>query len=361
MLVVTLAACAGAPARHEQAAPPNEEPPAPDYDDRASWAAHPEMRDGADVVAPGEQDLQASAAADVFFIHPTTHYGRAWNAAIDAPEPARFVETLVLPNQAAIFNAAGRVFAPRYRQATVWTFTTRRDFDAAARAMELAYSDVERAFDAWARQSDRPVVIAGHSQGSYHALRLLAERFEGDESMRTRLVAAYLVGIPLPSDVFERTIPSIPLCAESDQTGCVLGWNTVLERARPSRLARRLPVHYPGGVWETTAGRRLVCTNPLGTGEEWSPLEAHRGAVLFVDAAGRPVEPRAEPGLTRARCVDGVLEIETTVPVRYRRDPLARRGDLHLVDYSLFFLDVRSDVVRRVEAFVARGTSRTRA
>lgn len=332
--------------------PPPRAPEVPDYADLASWAARPEVEDAADVVPPGEADQQAGAMVDAFFVHPTTHYGRAPNAAVDDARAAPLVDALVLPHQASVFNAAGRVFAPRYRQATVWTFTTRRDFEEAERAMELAYSDVLAAFDAWARESDRPVIIAGHSQGSYHALRLLAERFEGDDAMRARLVAAYLVGMPVPMDVFSRTIPSIPLCEGPEATGCVLTWNTVLEGARPRRLSRRQPVHYPGArAWETTAGKTIACTNPIGATDGWTAREQHLGAVLFVDSALRPVEPRIEPALTRARCIDGVLEIERDVPFRYRSDPLSRDGDLHLADYPLFYLDIRRDAVRRVEAW----------
>src|SRR5690606_18239717 len=110
-------------------------------------------------------------------------------------------------------------------------------------------------------------------------------------------------------------------------------------------------VHYPGGAWETTVGKRVVCTNPLGSFEGWAPRESHLGSLLYVDGAGRPITPRVEARLSRARCIDGVLEVERTVPFRYRQDPLGRDGDLHLSDYPLFFLDVREDVARRARAF----------
>jgi pimeloyl-ACP methyl ester carboxylesterase len=331
---------------------PIEPPRAPDYADDASWAARPDLDDGADTAAPDHANAQASAPIDVFFVHPTTHFGRGWNAAFDEPRAARWVDTLVLPHQAAAFNGVGRVFAPRYRQAAIWSFTTQRDREHAERAMSVAYSDVARAFDAWLERSgDRPVIVAAHSQGSYHALRLLAERFERDDALRRRLVAAYLVGIPLPLDVFERTIPSVPLCSSADQVGCVLTWNTALEGQRPSRLARPLPIFYPNAPsWESTAHKPLACTNPVLSQEGWAPAEAHAGGVLFVDAQGEPIEPRVEPRLTRTHCADGVLEVEQTVPLRYRRDPLGLRGDLHLADYPLFFVDIARDAARRAEA-----------
>ena len=330
-------------------------PPPPDYANRDCWAARPDAEDAADRVAIGEVDGQSEARVDVFFVHPTTHYGGAWNAAFDAEGPADFVDRVVLPHQAAVFNAAGRVYAPRYRQAAIRAFTTRREREAARAAMDLAYSDVERAFDRWASESDRPVIIAGHSQGAYHALRLLAARC-GEEGMRRRLVAAYVVGAAVPMDVFERSLSGLAPCLDVDDTGCVMSWSTVMEGVRPTRLRRALPVPYPGGQWETTSGKDLLCTNPVElAAADWTEAAAHLGGVLFVDRQLAPVDPRVEAALTRARCVDGLLEVQRSVPHRYRQDVLSERGDLHLADYPLFWMDIRRDAMRRAATFVRQG------
>ena len=45
----------------------------------------------------------------------------------------------------------------------------------------------------------RPFILAGHSQGALHALRLLRERVAAKPALRRRLVAAYLVGAPIYS------------------------------------------------------------------------------------------------------------------------------------------------------------------
>src|SRR4051812_36327921 len=61
---------------------PNTLPPPPDYGQLATWAAHPDAVDGADVVPKDSAftDAQKQAAVDVFFIHPTTYLsGPAWN------------------------------------------------------------------------------------------------------------------------------------------------------------------------------------------------------------------------------------------------------------------------------------------
>lgn len=61
-------------------------PPPPDYSQPASWAALPDRADAADVVPENDPfgDRQASAAVDVFYIHPTTYRETAyWNQPID--------------------------------------------------------------------------------------------------------------------------------------------------------------------------------------------------------------------------------------------------------------------------------------
>lgn len=59
-----------APFRHASS------PASPDYSREESWAALPDCVDSADALAEiGVMDQQASAAVDVFFIHPTTYFG----------------------------------------------------------------------------------------------------------------------------------------------------------------------------------------------------------------------------------------------------------------------------------------------
>src|SRR5438874_577844 len=67
----------------------------------------------------------------------------------------------------------------------------------AQKALDCAYRDVLAAFDRFVRESgDRPIILAGHSQGALHLSRLLRERIAGTPLAR-RIVAAYVVGWPV--------------------------------------------------------------------------------------------------------------------------------------------------------------------
>jgi hypothetical protein len=49
-------------------------PEPPNYWNQSVWAALPSRNDPADATAGPYQDRQATAAVDVFFVHPTTYY-----------------------------------------------------------------------------------------------------------------------------------------------------------------------------------------------------------------------------------------------------------------------------------------------
>ena len=83
-------------------------PPAPDYEGPAAWYLGPDT--------PAVRPL-----ADVFFVHSTTFDGgKDWLGAIQDRTAARLVSHSVVPNFAGPFSGVGRVFAPRYRQASLY-------------------------------------------------------------------------------------------------------------------------------------------------------------------------------------------------------------------------------------------------
>src|SRR3546814_4733126 len=61
-------------------------------------------------------------------------------------------------------------------------------------ALGAAYRDVAAAFDYFLSQNEgRPLILAAHSQGSLHLIRLLHEKVAGTP-LASQIVAAYVVG-----------------------------------------------------------------------------------------------------------------------------------------------------------------------
>lgn len=330
------------------------EPAAPDYRDARYWAALPDKRDGADATPIGMRNRQADAAVDVFYIHPTTYFSRAgWNQPLDDEDANRGTE-FALRAQASAFNEVGRIYAPRYRQMTLNGYLSDSDADR-DKALDLAYRDVRAAFDEFIgqRSHGRPFIIAAHSQGSGHGLRLLSELMSDlapDPALRKRLVAAYLIGAAVPQDALQQTVPGIALCATPQQTGCAVFYNTIESGAfdpgeRPKRF-ERVRAWYPGG-FRSVERPRLLCVNPVTwrADREPSPLSAHLGALHAE--RNRPL-PEPQPRRVSARCDDDGL-LQTTLPDGEWRQWWFG-GDQHVNDYQLFYMDIRANAAQRVAA-----------
>ena len=121
-------------------------PRAPDYSNLQNWAAHPNKKDPADSVPLNSKvhDEQATADVDVFFLHPTTlTKGGGWNGDLNDAALNKKTDSGTILYQASIFNGAGRVYAPRYRQAHLHSYFT-KDTASSVAAFELAYLDLPR-------------------------------------------------------------------------------------------------------------------------------------------------------------------------------------------------------------------------
>lgn len=309
---------------------PAQAPPPPDYADLRYWAAHPGKADPADRTAcPDAPDNQAAAAVDVFFLYPTTYTGsrrqeRTWNAAADDAAVNEKTDSTTILFQASIFNGAGRVFAPRYRQAHLHAFFS-RDTASAQHALDLAYADVQAAFqyylDHW--NQGRPFIIAGHSQGGRHGMFLVRDRVE-NTPLEKRLVAAYLVGWPVKTGFFQHVRP----CESPTDTGCFCSWRT-WEREFALRHASEDDV---------------VCTNPLTwtTAEgQYAPRSLNRGAVLRTFCV-------TYPELCDAEVHRGVLLC--TKP-KFPGSIFFRRKNYHVGDLNLYYFNVRENAQQRAAAF----------
>ena len=116
LVVVLSASCASLP---KVISPTPKEP---NYNELYNWAAHPKLKDNADFI-PNSDHLadQEELPADIFFVHPTTYTSKpiddTWNAPIRNDKLNKATDASTIKYQASIFNKAGRVYAPRYRQA----------------------------------------------------------------------------------------------------------------------------------------------------------------------------------------------------------------------------------------------------
>jgi pimeloyl-ACP methyl ester carboxylesterase len=330
---------------------------APNYAKAASWAALPNTRDAADV-APANNPLteaQSAAAVDVFYIHPTTFRSTTvWNQDIGDKAANDWTDISVIERQASAFNACCKIYAPRYRQAAISAvLNPKRGMQAYA----FAYEDVKRAFAYFIAHynAGRPFMIVGHSQGAFHAIRLLEEAVDGT-ALKHRMVAAYVIGIGVPTGTFGKALKSIGPCRKPNDTGCVVSWNTFGRNADPDLAAASPAIAINQAQYAARFGaetsKEILCTNPLTFDLDLpdAPASANLGSLPGAPAAG-PL-PAVKPGLIGAGCRNGLLYAD--VPVDPDFVLTIFPGDvLHMHDIDFFYQNIRANAVLRARTFLS--------
>lgn len=304
----------------------------PHYDDLNYWAAHPWKWDPSDSVSAALQYETKDSSVDVFFLHPTTFTKKkdkhVSNAAIDNDYINAKTDYSSILYQASVFNRECRVFAPRYRQAHIYSFF-KKDKEKAEVAFDLAYSDIKEAFEYYMQHwnGNRPIIIASHSQGSLLAERLLKDFFE-NTTLRNRLVVAYILGWPVPKDYFT----TLKMCEDSLQTGCICSWRT---------LKRNYIPHY----LKNENGNSFV-TNPLTwtTGTEYASRKLNKGSVLLNFN-------KVYKHTTDAQVQNGFLYVRKP---RFPGSFLYFTRNYHAGDINLFYINLGENISRRIDLFWKR-------
>lgn len=302
-----------------------------DYSNLDNWAAHPDKKDNADRIPGTEFTAKKNLDADVFFIHPTIYSEKddslPWNPTIDDVALNKKVDESTILFQASAFNGAGRVFAPRYRQAHLRSYSTSNK-EEAKKAFALAYEDVKKAFEHYLTYYNhgRPFIIASHSQGTTHAGPLIRELIDASP-LQNKLVAAYLIGMPVPKDYFKTIRP----CESPNSLHCSISWRTFKRDY--------LPDNRP-------LGDSILVTNPLNwkTDTTYVAKSENKGAVLrnFDKILLERVDAQVHNGILWAK------------KPRFPWSFLFRQKNYHIADINFYYGNIRENAKERVRTFMER-------
>ncbi len=310
-------------------------PPKPDYSKQEHWASLPTKQDAADSIPKKSnlKNLQATAQADVFFIYPTIFTDKplnqfSWNADVNDVVLNEQIQLTTILNQASIFNGVGRVYSPYYRQAHLYAFYTPNKIDG-GNALDLAYEDVKAAFEYYLKNYNqgRPIIIASHSQGSYHGERLLKDYFDGKE-LQKQLVAAYLIGRAIKPNAFANIKPT----EKPDEVGVWASWNTFGRGFFPKN-------------YETNF-KGALSINPLlwNNSENIASKEFNKGGVAtkFTFA----------PQVVDAQNHQSILWVHRPY---IKGSWLVKNKSWHRADMNFFYVNIRENAALRVEKFLEKG------
>lgn len=309
---------------------------APDYSDLNYWASHPLKWDPADSIPKPLRRQKQDSSVDVFFLHPTIYTKEIidsnLNAAIDDAYLNAKTDYSSILYQASVFNQHAKIYAPRFREAHISTYFL-NDTAKAIKTFDFAYEDVKKAFEYYLTNynNGRPIIIASHSQGTTHALRLLKDYFE-NKPLQKQLVAAYLVGMAIPQDYFT----SLKMCEDENQTGCLCGWRTFRKDFFPPYI-------------EAENGNSLV-TNPLTwkIDETYAPRKQNKGSVLFKFN-------KVYKKTTDAQIQKGVIWVRRP---KFPWSFLYKTKNYHVGDINLYYMNMKQNAGKRIENYFRNVTEK---
>ena len=323
---------------------------APDYSQSIAWAARPDIESLATSSPKGFPARPGARAVDVFFIHPTGFLnGSEWNSPINLSSRTEENTKWMLVNQASAFSDCCNVYAPRYREASIFRYMDAPP-DIAEKSMDFAYADVERAFQYYLDHENqgRPFIIASHSQGTTHAFRLIQNQIDG-KAVAGRMIAAYTIGSQITNEEAAQ-LKTVQVCNTPSQMGCLVHWATFGDGGKPTDDMKR----------------NLVCVNPLSWLRDGprAPASQHKGGVpasgkfstkIWGDDSPQGVvfEPLKAPLPKQAwaECKDGLLYVADQADTPFANLIIPGKN-YHGLDYPLFYMDIRENVRLRVETFM---------
>ena len=381
-LLFALGLMAAAPAAAQA---PETAPAAPDYAQDSSWLCRPGREDPCSRPLPtvalnangygsiGQVTPAQDPPIDCFYVYPTVSRDPGLNSDM-TPGVEEQGTTFV---QFARFASLCRTYAPIYRQVTLAALPRALAGQDVTANGNLAYGDVLAAWRHYLEHDNqgRPFVLIGHSQGTIHLIRLLAEEIESGPAaarMLSALLIGYAVEVPegrLVGGSLQRT----PLCTRLGETGCVVTFMSFRANVPPPANALMGRATRPG----MTAG----CVNPAALGGGRAPLDSYwfarpsqfGGRDIAWSTEGAPSVPfiRTE-GLVTAECVHqgplGYLAVAVNAdPNDARTDEIP--GDvmifgmiqpgwgLHLGDVKMAMGDLMHVVEAQRDAWLRRARS----
>ncbi|MDR0907655.1 MAG: DUF3089 domain-containing protein [Rikenellaceae bacterium] len=277
----------------------------------------------------------ATEAVDVFYVYPTVISTSVDYCAIDDAEMVTEATKLYVAYN-GIF-AGTNFYAPYYHQLSIDYIARQGDAaDTEKVIREIPMRDCKAAFEYYLanHNAGRPIIFAGHSQGTMILKELLLWIRSEHPEVLDRMVAAYMIGFAINGDYLAKV--GLPFATGRTDTGSVICWNTEAPDADTNPFTQRL---YPD----------CLAINPINwaTDQTYAPKE---------ESLGTRLRPEDDPAVAdHPHFADAVVDLErgtvvTTAPVS--SGSYWPKGILHHFDYDLFYYDFKQNVTDRIEAYM---------
>jgi hypothetical protein len=238
-----------------------------------------------------------------------------------------------------IYDGDCRVFAPYYRQVGLNVYTL--EPEQREQYLQIAYDDVKSAFEYYMENfnGDRPIVLAGFSQGADMCIRLLKDCFD-DESTNSLLVACYAIGWSITEEEIEE-YPQLNFASGEGDTGVIISFNSEAESIDDSLTIPK--------------GTKTLAINPLN----WKTDSTKADKSLNIGACFTDYDGNITTeinNLTGAYIDDvrGALKVTDVTPDEYPAGlDIFEDGIYHLYDYQFFYRNLQENVQLRINNYMS--------
>ncbi|WP_319378105.1 DUF3089 domain-containing protein [uncultured Methanocorpusculum sp.] len=283
---------------------------------------------------------QISKEVDVFYVYPTVSSHESGSMPI-AEEGDRALARGFSATEASVYEPYGNVFTPYYRQ-----MTSRVKMDdgdkliSDTKAFKQGARDIQDAFEYYLEHlsGGRPFILAGHSQGTMTLIELIKNRFRGDEELRSRLIAAYLIGYTVTDDDLSKA--GLTGASGAYDTGVVITYNT----------------QSPSAVGSFVLMEGAKCINPLNwkTDSTYAPATENLGARFYNVETGEFLREVIHYADAQIDLKTGALM--ATIPADEDLEPLPYfpKGVYHRYDYAFWYRNLQQNVGDRINTYLQK-------
>ncbi|MDR0953585.1 MAG: DUF3089 domain-containing protein [Elusimicrobiota bacterium] len=270
---------------------------------------------------------------DIFYIYPTVFIGAPGE--LMPLGQKRFLPAIQrnMLKTTGICSTLGNIYAPFYRQAALSTI--KLTLEEKRKVLQTSVLDVVEAFEHFLKyhNNGRPFALIGHSQGSRMLRKLMKLKFN-NAALQSKLIAAYLIGVPLPkSDIIK--YPWLKPAQNASEAGVIITYNTQAEGIENSPFLE--------GV------KDIICTSPLNWSLENAPKSLNKGAVFFDENAKEKTTVNNFTGAYVDKKTGALITPDVDID-RYS-SRIFMRGVFHQYDYEFFYRNLQENFKTRLANF----------
>ncbi|MCQ2792538.1 MAG: DUF3089 domain-containing protein [Bacilli bacterium] len=288
------------------------------------------------------QETSDDNEVDTFFLVPTAvtlkRTGNQYNMPLD-DENCRNSFRIQVINEMGIYDDKTRFFAPYYSQAVIEAYTDPTLKDKREQYLEIAYQDVKNAFEYYLAHfnNNRPIILAGFSQGADMALRLVHDYFKEKERANS-LVACYAIGQLITDDYLTTLSNDIHFANSETDNQCIVGFDCEREDINDTILV--------------PAGQKTNSINPLSwtRDNKIASEELNKGARFFSPKGGEieKTKTRFDAKIDVTRGTIKVSDVPDTD--EFPCSPFDS-GVYHVYDWQFYYTNLKNNVETRINHF----------